>query len=131
MVNLSAFERQFWTDAEIKRIEDGAKTYDEMTASEIRADEQRQVEMEKRAKGGNNRIADLYQLFEAENMDCISDLHQEIGVMKAIQETFPGNVSIEQWTDYFIRLNQVIIQNFMEDVIRDRKTASEFERIQR
>jgi len=131
MVNLSAFERQFWTDAEINRIEAGARAYDELTASEISANDQRQAEMEKRARGGNNRVADLYQLFEAENMNCIAELHQEIGVMKAIQETFPGNISIEQWTDYFIRLNQIIIQNFMEDVVRDRKTASEFERIRR
>lgn len=64
-------------------------------------------------------------------MDCISELHQEIGLFKAVRETFPGNDSIEQWTDYFIRLNQVIIENFMEDVIHDRKTASELERIQR
>lgn len=131
MVNLSPFERQFWTDAEIKKIEAGAMAFDDMTARRIKADEQAAADIEKRVRGGNNRVADLYQLFEAENMDCINELHQEIGLMKAIQETFPGNVSIEQWTDYFIRLNQVIIENFMEDVIHDRKTASELERIQR
>lgn len=39
MVNLSEFERQFYTDAEIKKIEAGARAYDEMAASSIRADD--------------------------------------------------------------------------------------------
>ena len=129
MVNLSAFERLFFTDADVRKFEAGARAYDEMVARKIKADEQAAADIEKRIDGSSNHIADLYQLFETENMDYLNELHQEIGLYKAIRETFPENDSIEQWTDYFIRLNGAIIENVMEDIRRDRETTGKFERV--
>jgi len=74
-------------------------------------------------------IAAIYREVEQDNLDTINSLHIECGVMRTLIERFPGDNTIKQWSEYFIRLNGAEIENLMEDVEYDRKTAAELERL--
>ncbi|PIP06362.1 MAG: hypothetical protein COX51_08970 [Syntrophobacteraceae bacterium CG23_combo_of_CG06-09_8_20_14_all_50_8] len=76
-------------------------------------------------------LTDLYREFEKDNLDTINYLHIESGVMRGLIERFPGDDTIRQWCEYFIRLNGAEIENLMEDVLYDRRTAREIEELQR
>jgi len=72
-------------------------------------------------------LAKLYREFEKENLDTISSLHIESGVMRGLIERFPGDNTIKQWAEYFIRLNGAAIENLVGEIEYDRRTAREVE----
>jgi len=76
-------------------------------------------------------ISGLYRIMEKENMEHIGELHLDIGAMRAVLERFPDDDPIQQMAEYFIRADTNLIENLTEEVLYDRTTAEEFERIQR
>jgi hypothetical protein len=73
--------------------------------------------------------AELYEDFEAVNLDYIKELHLDIGVMKSVLERFSDDDTIQQMAQYFIRVDLNLIGNLKHEVLYDREQAEKFRRI--
>jgi len=98
--------------------------YDAMTEKQLQ-DDGKQINL-----AGHNAAA-LYRIMEKENMEHVGELHLDIGAMRSVKERFPEDDQIQQMAEYFIRVDLNLIENLTEEVLYDRTTAEEFERIRR
>jgi hypothetical protein len=111
---MTEFERLCYSPPEIKKIEAGARKYDEWAKKELA---KMNVEPE---EVGN--CYDIYEIIELDNLDYIRELHSEIGVFIGLKETFQDE-TIRQYSDYFIRINGATIEAIEEEIIENRATA--------
>jgi len=74
-------------------------------------------------------IPELYQAIEEDNLDTISFLGQDIGIMMKVRERFRDNHIICEYCEYFIRLDQAEMEAIREEIDNDRRTAQEFTRV--
>lgn len=73
-------------------------------------------------------IPELYREFEKIDLQFIADCHADNGIMREFNEKCPDSYQ-RQIIDHFIRVNNIEIENAMEDVAYDRRTAQEFEEL--
>ena len=76
-------------------------------------------------------VADIYRMMEAQDLAEIRELHQDIGVLRAVKERWPADDWIRQMTDVAIRTDIFIIENLNEDIHYERNRAEELERLRR
>ena len=108
------------TRTEQKRVE----AYDVLSAQQIEA-ANRQPDLSAPS------VADLYRVMEAQDLAAIRELHQDIGVLRAVKERWPADDWIRQMTDVAIRTDVFIIENLNEDIHYERNRAEELERLRR
>ena len=126
---MNVFTALFYTDKELDDIRTGARRYDEMSEQQRIMDEGSLVNTEKQATPSAKWAVDLYKLLEEENIGFISEVHHEIGTLRAVKERFPHDNTLQQWCDYHIRCAMCEIEELTEEVKHDRKTACELARL--
>ena len=70
-------------------------------------------------------IAELYQEFEKRNLEDIADCSSEIGLMIQLKETFKKDDTLQQWFDYFIRVNTYEMENIYAEIEEHRQFRKE------
>ena len=99
-----------------------AEAYEAMTARQL-AEDAKQIDLSAPS------ISELYRTMETEDLAAIRELHQDIGVLRAVKERWPEDDWIRQMTDYLIRTDLYQIENLMEDIRHGRNRSEELERI--
>jgi len=75
-------------------------------------------------------LGELYKALELMDLEFIHDCHEENGTLRAYIEKCDDEKR-RQWAEHFIRTNNVEIENAMEDIDYDRRTATEIEELYR
>jgi len=101
-----------------------AEAYEAMTARQL-AEDAKQIDLSAPS------ISELYRTMETEDLAAIRELHQDIGVLRAVKERWPADDWIRQMTDVAIRTDIFIIENLNEDIHYERQQAEELDRLQR
>ena len=98
------------------------EAYEALTARQL-AEDAKQIDL------SAPNVADIYRMMEAQDLAEIRELHQDIGVLRAVKERWPEDDWIRQMTDYLIRTDLYQIENLMEDIRHGRNRSEELERI--
>ncbi|MDO9527764.1 MAG: hypothetical protein Q7J27_01245 [Syntrophales bacterium] len=73
---------------------------------------------------------EMYEVMDAENLDHLRDVHQELGMLRSLKETFQDN-KIGQYCDYFIRICGAEIESVVEEIQYGREAIKGFKGILR
>lgn len=100
------------------------RAYEAMTARQL-AEDAKQIDLSPPC------ISELYRTMETEDLAAIRELHQDIGVMRAVKERWPADDWIRQMTDVLIRTDIFIIENLTEDIHCEREQSEKLDRLRR
>jgi hypothetical protein len=70
-------------------------------------------------------IPGLYQAFEKENLAQIAFLADDVGCMLRLRERFRGSQQIRELAEFFIRIDQIEMEQIAEETENDRRTLEE------
>jgi len=119
MVNLSEFEKMFYTDKELREIYEA----DAELARQEAEQEKRDSEYEALPLQKYNRLAEQYRLFEKEDFDTLAFLNEEIALLVKIREQCIDHETIPSWCEFHIRIKQAEIEETIGDIEYDRRQA--------
>lgn len=70
----------------------------------------------------------ILQAISDEIGSCIKEHYSDIGVMSGLKAKFIKNTSIQQWADYFIRIDMATIEQLGEERNEHEKRLAELRR---
>lgn len=107
---------RIYTEREAREIQAGAAAYDRL--SEAQLAEQREYAARPLRK--RDVIKEIYDAIEADNLDALRFLAEDIGVMNKVREAFRGDQEIQDYATYFIIMDNDQMQRLMEEIEGDR-----------
>jgi predicted HAD superfamily hydrolase len=100
------------TENELRQIQAGARAYDRMTETQLaKAKEYAESPLQKR-----DVVNEIYDEIEADNLDTLSFLARDIGVLNKVRETFRNDPEIQEYTKYLIMMNNERMNELMEEI---------------
>lgn len=112
-LNLSDFEKSFYSDKELKEIESGIVAYDKLCTDQ----EREELEYSQRPF----KTFNVYEIFEGEDLDTLMFLNEEISFLVKLREKFIKNKDIKKKCEHLIIVNQVAVDDILEDIKYDRR----------
>lgn len=98
---------RIYTAAEYRKIQEGARAYDEASRKQLEAETALQeVDI----------IGDIYREITEDNMDAISFLAQDIGVLNRVRATWRDNEGIQEYAKYLIMVENEKMNELMEEI---------------
>lgn len=105
-----------YTDDEIREIQAGASTYDEMCQEELK------IEMPKTF----NPIVELYRAFEEITLEAIRFYQGDIGTLIRVREAFSESREIQERVRDLINMESHSIEELRKDIEHDREAIAGF-----
>lgn len=98
---------RIYTAAEYRKIHDGAKAYDEASLKQLEGQQ---------PKPEPDAIEEIYREITEDNMDAISFLAQDIGVLNRVRATWRDNEGIQEYAKYLIMVENEKMNELMEEI---------------
>jgi len=106
-------DARIYTKRELQEIQNGARAYDRMAEVQLAKDK----EYAARPLQKRDIIKEIYQAIEADNIDTLTFLGEEIGVLNRVRETWRDDAEIQEYAKYLELMDQQIMNELMEEIV--------------